>query len=192
MPIHPGSVITNPLTTSRVTVLEMSAQGWLLEQRCQPNTRPDLAEHLHLMWTETFEIVAGEAFYKLNGQKRAARAGETIVLPPGQSHIHPWNAGSTELVFRQRDDFGGPAPQAAQEVLGVFATTAGLTRDGQGDANGQPRNPLQLAVTLKCLGRYGGYDARLPIPAQKFIAATLGALGEAMGYKAVMAKYVEA
>jgi hypothetical protein len=94
-----------------------------------------------------------------------------------------------ELVCRQRDDFGASSPQAAAEVLGVFATTAGLARAGKCDARGQPRNPLQLAVTLKTLARHGGYDASLPLPAQDFLAATLGTLGEWLGYRAVDPQY---
>jgi hypothetical protein len=54
------------------------------------------------------------------------------------------------------------------------------------DGQGRPKNPFQLAVTLKTLGKHGGYDAALPIPVQKFLAATLGRLAEALGYRAVM------
>ena len=190
MPIRPGFVIENPLSHSRVTVLEMTERGWLLEHRLPPGAPPDIPEHKHLTWRETFEILAGEAYYKLNGEKQPARVGEVILLPPGQAHIHPWNAGQTELVYRQRDDFGRAEPDAVQEVLGVFATNAGLTRAGKSDKTGQPRDPLQLAVALKMLGKYGGYDARLPIPIQKFLAATLGTLGELLGYQAVIEQYV--
>jgi len=192
--IRAGFTIENPRTGSQVTVLESAAEtagrGWLLEHRYPARATPDIPEHLHLAWTETFEIVSGTATYKLNGETKTASAGETVVFPPGVPHIHPWNASDAEMVCRQRDDFGQANPQAVQDVLGVFATTADLARAGLCDKEGKPRNPLQLAVTVKTLARYGGYDASIPIPVQNFLAATLGTLGEALGYRAVDPKYL--
>lgn len=192
--IRAGFTIENPLTHSRTTVLESDLEtngmGWLLEVRCPPRARPDVAEHLHLTWTETFEILAGTAAYKLDGVEKKAQAGETIVMAPGKKHIHPWNAGETELVYRQRDQFDRANPEAVQVVLGVFATLAGLAREGKVDGLGRPRNPLQLAITLRTLSEYGGYDASLPIPVQDFLAATLGSLARRSGYRAVYPAYV--
>lgn len=193
--IRAGFTIENPTTKSRIVVLESDAetkgQGWLLEVHAPPKAGPDIGEHFHLTWTETFEILAGQAYYQLDGVKKTAQAGETIVMPPGVKQIHPWNAGETELVYRQRDTFGKADPQAVQEVLGVFATTAGLARLGQVDEKGLPKNPLQLAATLRILTRYGGYDASVPVGMQNFLAATLGRLAESLGYKAVDPKYTE-
>jgi quercetin dioxygenase-like cupin family protein len=191
--IHSGFVIEDPNTHTSVIVLETEVEtngrGWLLEHHFPPRAQSNVPEHLHLTWTETFEIVAGKAFYKLNHEKKTAKAGDTIIMPRGQPHIHPWNAGDTELIYRQRDDFGETNPDAVQDVLGVFATRAGLSRDGLCDKRGRPKNPFQLAVTLKLLASYGGYDASLSIPMQNFVAATLGSLGKMLGYKAVIQKY---
>lgn len=192
--IRKGFVIENPRSGTRTIVLESDVEtqgrGWLLETHCPPNAPPDISEHLHLTWTETFEILAGAAQYKLNGVRKTAQPGERIVMPPGVPQIHPWNAGVTELVYQQRDDFGQAAPQAVQDVLGVFATLAGLAREGKVDERGQPRDPLQLAVTLRMLSRYGGYDASVPIPLQKFLAATVGRFAELRGYRAVYPQYI--
>jgi mannose-6-phosphate isomerase-like protein (cupin superfamily) len=194
--IRPGFVIENPNTHTRVIVLETEAEtdgrGWLLEHHIPPRMRPDVPEHLHLTWTETFEIVSGRAFYILNKEKKSAKAGESIVMPPGVSHVHPWNAGETELIYRQRDDFGTVSPYAAQDVLGVFATRAGLVRDGLCDKRGRPKNPFQLAVTVKLLTSYGGYDAGVSITMQNFVGATLGTVGKFLGYTAVIPKYLVA
>jgi hypothetical protein len=192
--IRAGFTIENPITKSRTIVIESDVEtkgmGWLLEIHTAPKAPPDIAEHLHLTWTETFEIISGSAHYKLNGVQKTAQAGERIVMPPGQLQIHPWNAGETEMVYRQRNQFEQPDPQAVQDVLGVFATVAGLARQGKVDNNGRPKNPLQLAVMLRTLGAYGGYDASLPVPVQNFLAATLGRLAEALGYKAIHPQYV--
>jgi hypothetical protein len=49
---------------------------------------------------------------------------------------------------------------------------------------------LQLAVTLKTLNKYGGYDAKLPRQVQDVLSATLGSLAEALGYKAIYPQFV--
>jgi hypothetical protein len=192
--IHSGFIVESPITKSRTIILETEAEtngmGWLLEVHCVPHTQPDIMEHFHLTWTETFEIISGVAHYKLNGVQKTAQAGETIVMPPGQLQIHPWNAGETEMVYRQRNQFAQPDPQAVQDVLGVFITVAGLAREGKVDNLGRPKNPLQAAVTLRTLVKYKGYDASMPVPVQKFLAATLGRLAQVLGYKAVYPQYV--
>lgn len=193
--IRKGFVIENPVSRSRVTVLESESEtaglGWLLEVRMPPHSGPDVPEHLHLTWTETFEIVSGAASYRLNHVTRKASAGDVIVMPPRQPHVHPWNVGDSELLYRQRDEFGGPDPDAVQDVLGVFATRAGLIREGKCDDRGRPKHPLQLGVTIKLLTKHGGYDASKSILAQDFLAGTLGTLGEVFGFRAVQQKYIE-
>jgi mannose-6-phosphate isomerase-like protein (cupin superfamily) len=192
--IRTGFVIENPNTHSRTIVLETEAEtgdrGWLLEHHLPAHAASDVPEHIHMTWTETFEIISGRAIYLLNREKKTANAGDVIVMPPRVPHVHPWNAGDSELVYRQRDDFGGVDPGAVQDVLGVFATRAGLTRAGLCDKRGRPKNPLQLAVTLKLLTKHGGYDANAPLAAQNFIAGTLGTLGVLLGYTAVIDEYL--
>ena len=193
--IRAGFMIENPLTHSRTTVVESDTEtkgmSWLLEVACIPNARPDIAEHVHLTWTETFEILKGTAHYKVGGVQRMAQAGETFIVLPGQRHIHPWNAGDSELVYRQRSEFGHASPEAVQEVLGVFATIAGLARAGKVDKRGFPSNPLQLAATMRTLGKHGGYDTSIPIGVQKLIAGTLGLLAEWLGYRGVDPRLVQ-
>jgi quercetin dioxygenase-like cupin family protein len=184
----------NPLTQSRWLILESDTEtngmGWTLEIRCVPQAGPDILEHLHLTWTETFEIISGVAHYKLDGVQKTAMAGDTIVMPPRQPHIHPWDAGDTEMVYRQVSKFEQANPPAVQDVIGVFATLFGLAREGKVGKRGLPRNPLQFAATVRTLTRYEGYDVRFPILMQDFLAATLGRLAEALGYKGVYPQYV--
>ncbi|HSH78296.1 MAG TPA: cupin domain-containing protein [Herpetosiphonaceae bacterium] len=192
--IRPGFTIENPVTRLRTLVLETEAEtnggSWLVEHHSAPHAGPQIPEHVHLTWTETFEIISGRARYKLNGVQSTAEAGETIVMPPRQYHVHPWNAGETELVYRQRTTFQRPDLQAMQDVLGMVATAAGLAREGKVDKQGQPRNPLQLLAMLKTLNKYDLYDAKLPIPVQKLLSVTLGSLAEALGYRATYPRFV--
>lgn len=192
--IRAGFTINNPLTQSRTVVLESDAEtngmSWLLEVHCAPNAGPDITEHLHSEWVERFEIISGSAYYSLDGKQHTAHAGASFVVAPGQRHIHPWNAGATPLVYRQRSEFGRANPAAVQEVLGVFATTAGLARQGKVDSSGRAKNPLQLAAALKTLNKHGGYDAGIPVPVQTFLSAILGRLAEALGYRGVDPRYM--
>jgi len=193
--IRPGFTIDNPRTKSRTRVIESDAEtsgmGWLLEVTCVPHAQPDIAEHLHLTWTETFEVVSGTANYSLNGVQKTAQAGESFTVAPRHAHIHPWPAGDGELVYFQRTTFEDPTPAAVQDVLGVFATIAELARAGKVDKKGYPKNPLQMAATLRTLSRYGGYDTSVPIGVQNFLAATLGRLAERLGYRAVNPQVVK-
>jgi len=188
-----GFTIDSPLTKSHIIVIESDVEtkgmGWLLEIHCVPNALSDVPEHMHLTWTETFEIISGSAHYKLDGVQKTIKAGEKFIVMPGHRHIHPWNAGDTEMVYRQRDNFEQPSSAVVQDVLGVFATRADLARQGKVDSQGRPKNPLQLAVTMRTLNKYGGYDARVPIFLQNIIGGTLGRFAELLGYRAVDSKY---
>ena len=191
--IKAGFTIESPLTKSRTVVIESDAEtkgmGWVLEIHTLPQAGIDVPEHLHTTWTETFEILAGSAHYKLDGMRKTIQAGEKFVVPPGHLHVHPWNAGESEMVYRQTNRFDRVSPDAVQEVLGVFATRADLAREGKVDAQGRPKNIFQLAVTIRMLNRHGGYDARSSMAVQNFIGGTLGRLGGLLGYKAVDPKY---
>lgn len=189
MVVRAGDEVHDPRTGSRMRVLETDAEtggmGFLLEVVSPPGAGPNVPEHFHLYWTERFTIVSGTARYKLDGTERTATAGEELVFPPGHRHIHPWNGGDTDLVYRQQSRFPAPSPAAVQDTLGVFGTLYRMAARGETNARGLPNNPLQLAVTLKALTRHGGFDASMPVGVQKFVAATLGSLGERLGYRAV-------
>jgi mannose-6-phosphate isomerase-like protein (cupin superfamily) len=192
--IHAGFVIENPITRSRIHVIESDAEtagkGWLLEVTCVPGAPPDVVEHVHKTWTETFTILSGSAHYSVEGAKKTASAGESYSVQPGQRHVHPWNAGDVPLVYRQRDVFASPSAEAVQDTLGVFATNAVLAREGKVDVRGVAKNPLQLAATLRTLNKHGGYVTEVPAGVQDAVGATLGRLAEAMGYRGVYPQFV--
>ena len=191
--IRAGFTFEHPTTKTRTVVLESDAEtkgmGWLLEVTRYSKLGSDLGEHLHLSWTETFEIIRGIARYKLDGIEKIAQAGESFVVGPSHFHVHPWNATDDELVYRQRDRFAQPSPVAVQDILGIFATRTGMARDGSLPKNGFAKL-LQQAVTIKTAIKHGNYVASPSMFTQKVLASTLGLLGELLGYKAVHPKYV--
>ena len=94
------------------------------------------------------------------------------------------------MVYRQTNEFARRSPEAVDDVIGVFATLNGLTREGKVGRRGLPKNPLQFAATLRTLVKHEGFDASVPIPFQRFLSATLGWISEALGYRAVYPRFV--
>ncbi|MEM7416520.1 MAG: cupin domain-containing protein [Gemmatimonadota bacterium] len=192
--IRAGFETTDPITQTRSVVVEgaeeTDGRGWVIEVHCPEGARPAILEHVHLTWSETFEILEGAATYRLGGEDRAAVQGDVVVMPPGVPHVHPWNTGSGVMVYRQTNDFGAANPSAVSDVLGFFATINGLAREGKIGKKGLPKNPLQFAATLRTLVKHEGFDAAVPIPIQRGTSATLGRLAEALGYRGVYQRYL--
>jgi len=192
--ISAGFETTDPITKTRLVVVkgarETAGRGWVTEVHCPEGAAPWVAAHVHRTWTETFEILQGSASCRLGTAVQTLRAGETVVMPPGIAHVHPWNTGSGVMIFRQTNDFGASTPEAVHEVLGAFATINGLAREGRIGRKGIPKNPLQAAATIRTLTKHGGFDAAVPIPLQLGLSATLGRLAEALGYRAIYERYL--
>lgn len=169
---------------------ETEGRGWVIEVHCPEGARPAILEHVHLTWSETFEILEGAAAYRLGGEERTAVQGDIVVMPARITHVHPWNTGAGVMVYRQTNDFGATNPSAVGDVLGVFATINGLAREGKIGKRGLPKNPLQFAATLRTLVKHEGFDAAVPIPIQRAMSATLGRLAEALGYRGVYPRYL--
>jgi cupin domain len=109
---------------------ETGGRGWVLEVHCPEGARAASPAHLHETWVETFEILEGTAAYLLGGEQRTLRKGENVFMPAAVRHVHPWNTGAGEMIYRQTNDFGATTPDAVTEVLGALATLNGLARDG--------------------------------------------------------------
>jgi mannose-6-phosphate isomerase-like protein (cupin superfamily) len=192
--ISPGFETTDPITNTRLVVVkgarEMAGRGWVIEGHCPQGAAPAVLPHLHRTWTETFEILQGSATCRVGGAERRLETGESIVMPPNVTHVHPWNTGSGVMVYRHTNDFGASTPDAVDDVLGAFATMHGLAREGRAGKRGLPKNPLQFAATVRLLTKHGNFDAAVPVALQLGLSATLGRLAEALGYRGVYDRYV--
>ena len=192
--INPGFETTDPFTKTRLIVVkgaqETAGRGWVTEVHCPEGAAPWVAAHVHRTWTETFEILQGTASYRLGTAVQTLRAGESVTMPPGVPHVHPWNIGSGVMIYRHTNDFGASTPEAVGDVLGAFATINGLAREGRVGKKGIPTNPLQAAATIRTLTKHGGFDAAVPVALQLCLSATLGRLAEVLGYRAVYDRYV--
>jgi len=192
--IRAGFETTDPRTQTRTVVVKAAedtgGRGWVLDVHCPANAPAATVAHVHATWIETFEILEGTAAYLLAGEQQTLTKGENVLMPAGVPHVHPWNTGAGEMIYRQTNDFGATTPDAVTDVLGALATLNGLAREGRVGKRGLPRNPLQFVATGRTYTKYGVYDAAVPIPIQKGLAATLGRLAEALGYRAVYDQYV--
>src|SRR5579862_1275807 len=143
--IGPGFETTDPITQTRTVLVqgarETSGRGWVLEVHCPEGAAAAVLAHLHRTWTESFEILQGAAVCRVGAEEVRLAAGERIVMPPNVVHVHLWNVGSGEMVYRQTNDFGASTPEAVDDLLGAYATTNGLAREGRTGKNGMPRNP---------------------------------------------------
>lgn len=124
--IRRGFETTDPITKTRLVVVkdaqDTGGRGWVTELHCPEGAAPYGPPHVHRTWKETFEILQGAATCKVGTTVSLLRAGDTIVMPPGVPHVHPWNTGSGVMVFRHTNDFGATTPEAVYDVLGAFAT----------------------------------------------------------------------
>lgn len=82
-------------------------------------TRPGrrAAAHLHPVMEERYDVLAGQAAFRIGSIERTAVAGETVVVPPGTPHL-AWNPtdGIVELRMTMR-----PALRWAEFVERLFA-----------------------------------------------------------------------
>lgn len=137
--------------------------------------------HFHPTWTESFEILSGEARYRLGPEERDAHPGETVVMPPGVVHLHPWSCGSIELHVRHTAVADPPDFQGLTASLQAILTIFGLASQGRVHRRGTP-NLLQLAVLARA-AMPATYVAGSPIIVQRVIIAGLATLGRAFGYQ---------
>jgi mannose-6-phosphate isomerase-like protein (cupin superfamily) len=187
---HPGQVVTDPATGTRIAVLKTSAEtgGKLLQfEETYPQGRGKEANapHLHLTFDERFEVVEGRAAYVVSGAKQLAEAGATVVIPRGAAHLNPYNAGDVPLKLIHSIALDPPNARTLESFENAFDTIGELARRGKLDQRRQPKSFLQFALILQSLHPHS-YAAGVPIPAQRAMLGILGGLGRLLGYRSGM------
>jgi quercetin dioxygenase-like cupin family protein len=185
-----GVTIENPVTRERLTFLATGREtdGELLrfEHIFAPGGFVPAA-HLHPQQEERFEVLSGSPRFRIGEEERAARPGETLVVPPGVPHTW-WNAGEdeTRVVVEVR-------PALRTEV--IFETHYGLARDGKLNKKALP-NPLSAAVLaqefedeVRVAPQKDILLSRLPPPVIAILIAVLAPLGRRLGYRGTYPRY---
>lgn len=186
-----GARLAHPVLGAEVIVAdadETRGRRLVLDITIQPGRPRDTLRHVHRDWDERFEIRSGAARYELGGVERDAHAGETVALPRGVPHTHPWNIGDTPLVVRQIADIDPGDPAALKTLGNGFATLYGLAAEGKCDAAGKP-SLLQGAATIRSFHRHGIYLAEPPVPVQKVMFGALAAIGWLVGVRATYPRF---
>ena len=139
---------------------------------------------------ERFEILAGQARYRLGTSELDAKPGDMLDFPHRVAHLHPWSISDDELHVRQTTIPNSPNAVALEASGAALVTLFGLARDGKVNKDGLP-NALQLAVLVQSMMPHAYLDI-MPIPAQEVVFGLLAALGRTLGYRASYPRYTGA
>jgi quercetin dioxygenase-like cupin family protein len=93
-----GDSIENPLSGERVSFLSESPDLLVMES-VWPRPGRRTGEHIHPEMEERWEVLEGEAAFRIDGEERRAGVGESVVAPAGVAHV-AWNP--TEQPVRVR------------------------------------------------------------------------------------------
>lgn len=167
---------------------ETGGQSFVLEYINRPYSGEfAVPRHQHPSYTETFEILQGEARYRLGGEESSAKAGDKVVMPAGVPHVHPWSVSAEELHVRQTALSDPPDQAGLTASLQGAITIYGLAGAGKVNRQGVP-NLLQVAVIIQTT-MPATYLADLPIAVQRIVFTGLGQLGRILGYRAAYPEY---
>jgi hypothetical protein len=182
----------NPVQGQRFRLITLPSatggRGFTLEYQYRPYTgETAVPAHFHPTATETFEVLAGHARYRLGTAKGTLGPSERIVMASGIPHVHPWSVSGETLHVRQTTEVSPPDPAGLWASLQALVTLFGLAAAGKVNRRGLP-NPLQLAVAIRST-MPATYLAGLPRVAQHLLFGSLAQVGRAVGYKTAYPQY---
>jgi quercetin dioxygenase-like cupin family protein len=93
-----GQTVENPDTGERVTFVSITPELLVMED-VWPRPGHRAIEHVHPEMEERWEVLEGRAAFRVGRQEREARAGETVVAPPGVPHL-AWNPADAPVHLR--------------------------------------------------------------------------------------------
>ena len=137
-----GQTVVNPSTGERVTFLRTAADtgGELLElELVWPRAGQRAPAHLHPEMEERYEVLSGQAAFRVGGTERSAGPGEVVTVPPGTTHL-AWNP--TDEPVRLKVEFR-PALRWEEFVVRLFAgdPVPDLMREFRREIAPPPREP---------------------------------------------------
>jgi uncharacterized RmlC-like cupin family protein len=184
---RPGEELVDPSGLRLVFVETASSSGGAaisLDWFVPPGGRLVALPHVHPFDVEVFEIVSGRARYRVGRHVYERSAPYAYGVPAGALHVHPANAGDSELRVRQTVRRDPPNRQIVAGAEAFFETTFALAQQGKVLAIGVFRDPLQSALTLHELLLPVSYLPWLPAAVQEPLIGGLAALARRRGYAA--------
>jgi hypothetical protein len=138
-----------------------------------PPTGVPEPEHVHPFQQSGTEILSGSLRFRIGGEERSVKVGESITIPANTPHNF-WNDAEDEAHHIQWF-------RPALKIDRFFEMLFGLAQDGKLNDKGLP-SLLQLAVGVP----YFGDEIRLTTPPWAFQRALFGVLapvGRMLGYR---------
>jgi len=190
--IKSGDELYNPVTRTRVVFLNAAADNGgraiVVDWFVPPGEALPMAPHYHAgpegQVAETFDILSGTAEVRIGRRRRILTAPATFDIGFNQTHVHPRNAGESELHVRQRAEPAVPAPQVLLRLQNFFETYMALSQQGKANRRGDIINPLQMALTFREFLLDPTYLPVIPRGAQAMLFGGLAGLARRRGYRA--------
>lgn len=172
--VKQGEAYANPRTGTRVEVEELRPEQLVFVRR-YPSASGEADPHVHLDFSQSWEVLSGTATLAVDGATQTLTAGERVEVGTGQKHQDPYNETEGELAVRWRVE---PVTEFVEGYLNAYAHL--LARDGLNDQDEFPM--LQLFVILNAT-RARSYAGNVPVPLQRATLPLLAALGRIRGYR---------
>jgi quercetin dioxygenase-like cupin family protein len=138
-----GQVLDNPISGERIrfrkTAADTDGELLAIDLELSPDGRVP-GSHVHPVQEERFEVVQGTMRFRQGLRTITARAGDSVVVPPGAVHRFE-NAGHGPAHVRVE-----VRPALRMEEL--FEAAVALAREGRTTAAGMP-HPLDLALFMR-------------------------------------------
>jgi quercetin dioxygenase-like cupin family protein len=181
----PGDILREPSGVELVYVeTSGSTDGrrLVLDWTVPPGVRLVARAHRHPAGPEGWEVLDGQARYRVARQELAAGAGDAWEVPTNTSHVHPWNVGSAPLRVRQTIDTGATdIPGLTLGIERFFETLMAFAQRGQVDEAFDISPLLQNALTIREFLMPGSYLAGPPTFVQNALFAALAAIARRRG-----------
>jgi mannose-6-phosphate isomerase-like protein (cupin superfamily) len=163
---YAGQILDNPVSGERIvfrkTASDTNGELLAFELLLAPDGHVPGA-HVHPQQEERFEVVKGTMKFRRGLETVFARAGDTVVVPPGVAHLFE-NAGEepAHVLVEVR-------PTLRMEQL--FETATALALEGRTNRKGLPK-PLELALFVREFER----EVRAPFPPAGVVRAVMAPL----------------
>lgn len=175
--------IENPVTGDYMTILQSSQTSQGAYTKIQFDLPPGAKGsplHYHTRMSETFTVISGALEMEIGGKgkRRVVTAGDQVHVPAGMHHSFR-NASGDWVKFTTENR---PAEGFEQFIRGMF----GLAIDGKVDADGMPKNLLQMALLLK---KADTVLVDMPLVLQMLLVNTLTGIAVLVGTEQSLHKY---
>lgn len=180
MALETGETFDNPNSGGRITVRESwrdNDGARVAIDRVFPPDTGKADAHVHLDFTQTFEVVSGTGKLELDGDVRTLEPGDRVEFPIGTAHRDLWNEGRGEMAARLTIE---PVPRFVE----MYAETW-LDAYAKGETNDQDEMSLLQILVIAQASASQSFAAGPPRWLQKATLPLVAAIGRLRGYRAL-------